>query len=40
MADTSGGAIFYDLYSPFHLETNDFYENVAPYGPDVASYPY
>eukprot|EP00347_Sterkiella_histriomuscorum_P016197 403354113 len=39
-ADTSGGAIFYDLYSPLNIDNNEFDDNLSPYGPNVASYPY
>ncbi|CDW75737.1 UNKNOWN [Stylonychia lemnae] len=35
-----GGSIYYDLYSPFNLETNLFENNTSPYGPNIASFPY
>ncbi len=34
----SGGAIFYDLYSPKGLMSNKFSENFAKYGTSIGSY--
>ena len=39
-ANKSGGAVFYDLYSPINFDTNMFENNSAPYGPNFASYAY
>lgn len=36
----SGGAIFYDLFTPTDIETNTFTTNDAPYGTSIASYPF
>ena len=34
----SGGAIFYDLYSPKDLKENRFQNNTANYGSSIGSY--
>ena len=35
-----GGGIYYDLYSPVGLLTNNFINNSAQYGNNFASYPF
>lgn len=37
-ASISGGSVQYDLYRP-HFENNQFENNTAEYGPNIASYP-
>ena len=34
----SGGAIYYDLYSPKNLSENTFIQNIANYGKSIGSY--
>ncbi|CDW88698.1 UNKNOWN [Stylonychia lemnae] len=36
---TSGGAIYYDLYRPKMIKSNLFQQNMAIYGPNIASFP-
>jgi hypothetical protein len=38
-AKLKGGAIYYDLYSPIGITSNNFTLNRALYGKDIASYP-
>eukprot|EP00347_Sterkiella_histriomuscorum_P023866 403333113 len=39
LAFDNGGAIYYDLFQPLYLSTNQFQNNSATYGNDIASYP-
>jgi hypothetical protein len=37
-AETRGGAIYYDMYSPINISSNNFHGNYAPYGQNYGSY--
>ena len=39
-ATNLGGAIFFSEFQPTGWETNTFIDNYAPYGSDIASYPF
>eukprot|EP00347_Sterkiella_histriomuscorum_P002411 403368259 len=39
-AEQDGGALYYDLFQPQNLYTNQFQNNKAVYGKSVASYPF
>jgi hypothetical protein len=40
IAGSNGGAVYYDLYSPYGLQSNQYANNSASYGKNYASYPF
>ncbi|CDW73537.1 UNKNOWN [Stylonychia lemnae] len=40
VATLQGGVLYYNKFRPLSLETNIYIDNIAPYGPQFASYPF